>query len=238
MYNLLNKFIFFVSVAGLLSITFTADIPVLMYHHIRTPSPTDNALLRDLSFSPANFSKHLDYLAESGYTPITLKDLPHTIPGNNIKSKTVILTFDDGYADNWQAFLELRKRKLKGVFFIITSQINKPGHLNASQIREMSQSGMEIGSHTVHHYNLSTLKVSLLESEVVQSKVVLENITSKSVISLCYPSGKYSPAVMAALKTSGYRYGRTTLPGVNLAISANYEIKVIRIHNYSLKLPL
>ena len=80
-----------------------------MYHYISVPPPDADIYRRDLSVSPANFERQLGYLIENGYTTITLRDLVyHLTVGDSLPEKPVILTFDDGYRDNFFHAYRLR----------------------------------------------------------------------------------------------------------------------------------
>lgn len=93
-----------------------------MYHYVSTPPDDADIYRRDLSTEPEMFRQQMAYLAENGFTPIDFYDLSLAIVNKStLPDKPVILTFDDGYLDNYQnAFPVLQEYGFTGTFFIIT----------------------------------------------------------------------------------------------------------------------
>ena len=209
----------------LLAYSSASGIPVLMYHEIRTSAKNDTELRKDLSCSREHFLQHLDWINKQGYTTITTGQLVRY----DQSKKYIMLTFDDGRASlNWAANV-LHQRGMVGVFYINTGAIGTSEHLSKKQITDMSQIGMEIGSHTVSHCDLRMISRKQLTYELTQSKRVLEELISRSIESLAYPSGRYNQKVIKSVKESGYLTARTTEFGVHYGKN-NYKIPVIRIH--------
>lgn len=196
---------------GLQLTTYNYSFPILMYHHIRDfNNPTDQ-IGTNLSVSPAEFAKQLDLIKEKGYTTITFRD----ISAGNVPDKAVILTFDDGYANFYQnAYPELLRRGMKAVSYVIVNDIGKGDYLTDSQIVELSNSGVEIGSHTLSHPDLATATEAKSRREVFDSKSSLEKIIGKKIISLCYPSGKFTATTETLTKEAGYEFAVTTNSGI------------------------
>jgi peptidoglycan/xylan/chitin deacetylase (PgdA/CDA1 family) len=97
-------------------------VPILMYHYISTPPPGADIYRKDLSVTPARFESHLQYLVRAGYQVVTLDDMLYALTqGRPLPPKPVILTFDDGYEDNYlNAFPLLQKYAMTGHFFSIS----------------------------------------------------------------------------------------------------------------------
>lgn len=186
-------------------------IPVLMYHHIRLFDDPNDKIGTNLSVPPDNFAKQLDYIKSKGYAPVTFNDLL----SGDLPDKPAILTFDDGY-DNFyaNAYPELKKRSMKAVVFIMTGPIGKTGSMTESELKEISSNGIEIGSHTVTHPDLTIISHDKAVKEITDSKNTLENIIGKKVISFCYPSGKYNADVENIVKSVDYNFAVTTNGGV------------------------
>lgn len=92
-------------------------IPVLMYHHV-SPNPGL------VTVSPENFRAHMRYLAEHGWHTLTLDDLARFLAGDPMPAKSVVITFDDGYLDNWvHAHPIMAEYGLHGAIFIVTGWI-------------------------------------------------------------------------------------------------------------------
>lgn len=146
--------IFFGQRAGNFQKKIKVSIPILMYHNIRDYYNQNDKIGTTNSVSPEKFSEELDLIKKKGYETITFEDLEK----NNIPKKPIILTFDDGNSNFYEsAFPELKKRNMKAVVFIITGRIGKIGYLDDDKIKKISFYGIEIGSHTVSHRNLSKL---------------------------------------------------------------------------------
>lgn len=91
-----------------------AAVPVLMYHHV---SPTPGLV----TVSPGHFRQHMAGLAEAGYRSIGCDDLEAYLAGRPLPEKSVLITFDDGYLDNYiHAWPVLREFGLKAVIFLVT----------------------------------------------------------------------------------------------------------------------
>ena len=81
----------------------TVQLPILMYHYVSVPPADADIYRKDLSIAPADFAAHLDRMQADGYTAISLYDfLNHLTLGTSLPEKPVIITFDDGYRDNYE----------------------------------------------------------------------------------------------------------------------------------------
>jgi hypothetical protein len=174
-------------------------IPILMYHAIADVPTTS---LTSLFVRPAELEAQLKYIADNGYQTITFEDLDNI----GIFSKPIMLTFDDGYKDNYTIlFPLLEKYELKATIFVITNTVWSKGRLSIEDIVEMSDSGLvSIQSHTKNHRNLTTLGKETLAEELSSAKEYLEELTGKPVIALCYPEGHMN----AAVRTEAAEYYR------------------------------
>ena len=165
-------------------------IPILMYHAIADVPTTS---LTSLFVRPKELEAQLKYIAENGYQSITFEDL------DNISafSKPIMLTFDDGYKDNYTIlFPLLQKYAIKATIFVVTDTTWSEGRLSQEDIVEMSASGLvSIQSHTKNHYSLTSLRKETLVNELSSSKDYLEVLTGKPVIAFCYPEGAVNAAV-------------------------------------------
>lgn len=92
-------------------------VPVLMYHHV---SPVEGMI----NVSPGNFEHQLKWLQSHGYRSITCDEFAGHLEGRPVPARSVLLTFDDGYLDNWVYAYPLMKRYgFHGVIFLVTSWI-------------------------------------------------------------------------------------------------------------------
>ncbi len=171
-------------------------VPILMYHAVSddiwSPYP-------DLFVSPASMEEQLKYLQDNGYTTIFFSDLEYI---DQIE-KPVLLTFDDGYLDNYaELFPLLKKYNAKATVFVVTKSLDThPLYMTWEQAREMADSGLvDIQSHTYSHPDLNQLTYEEQQFELQQSKLdILRNLGRESYV-FCYPSGRYSHGTMAIME--------------------------------------
>ena len=212
-----------------------ARVPILMYHYISVPPPDADVYRLDLSVTPDNFTAQMDYLAAEGYHPIRLADLADYLLNGKpaLPSKPIVLTFDDGYLDNYQNALPvLIKHNFPATFFIITqfAEEKRPGYMNWDQVEQLAIDGMEIGSHTVNHVELKGRTRAYLETEIAGSKAMIESRIGTPVKSFCYPSGKYDARTIDVLRSNGYLAATATdIQGVYQSTSEIYELRRIRV---------
>lgn len=206
-------------------------VPILMYHAI---DQYKGSGLKELYVTPKNFEAQMKYLKSAGFTPITFDDMPNI---SKFK-KPILITFDDGYKNNRNAYNVLKKLndskwKAKGTIFMIGTKIDGKNGLTTSQMKEMSNSGIiSFQSHTMTHPFLTA--TSNYKKELGDIKTKIEKITGKKVTAIAYPSGRYNSKVLAETKKY-YKYAVTTQPGIANTGSNHYELKRVRV-SYSTSL--
>ncbi|MBI5868059.1 MAG: polysaccharide deacetylase family protein [candidate division Zixibacteria bacterium] len=196
------------------------EIPVLCYHRVIADS--DPRRGHGIWVTASQFEAHLSYLKRVGFHPITFAQLK-SVNRLDRRERYIILTFDDGYADNYDiAFPLLRKYGFTAVIFPVLGlkdnawdTAGDPGQpglplLNREQIQEMAAFGIEFGSHAMTHRSLPSLTAAEIAAEMTQSKAELEQIVGREVDVIAYPYGEYNDAVKQAAAQSGFRYGVTT----------------------------
>lgn len=183
-----------------------AGIPVIMYHSVKYEK--DNPV----RISEENFAAQMKYLKDNNYTTLSLNELYEFIKNNApVPEKSVVLTFDDGYKDNYEnAYPILKKYGLKATIFVITDYIGKNEYLTISEIKELEENGIHIESHTVNHKDLSTLSYEDQITELKESKKSLEKLINREVKYIAYPYGKYNESTIKAAKSAGYELALTT----------------------------
>lgn len=183
----------------------TNRIVVLMYHSINREKRVN--ILR---VPHEKFAAEMKWLYDNGYHTLSLDELYAAAMGSKkVPEKSIVLTFDDGYRDNYQsAFPILKKYHFKATVFMITGEINdtKNGYLTADELKEMDANGFAVESHTVTHPDLSTLSYKRQYRELYNSKVTLEKLLGHPVLDFAYPSGEYNSKTLAAAKKIGYRF--------------------------------
>jgi peptidoglycan/xylan/chitin deacetylase (PgdA/CDA1 family) len=210
-----------------------------MYHYISIPPADADAYRRELSLFPDMFQQQLDFLQEQGYTTIHLQDLISYLQRGAppLPEKPIILTFDDGYLDNYEnAFPALQERGMTGTFFIITDfadmAATDPDYARYATwdlLREMDAAGMELGSHSRNHPDLKGKDADYLVWQALGSSQTLAANLGKKPRVFCYPSGSYDSQVIDIVHSAGFWGAVTTQTGVEHDNRHLFEMKRLRI---------
>ncbi len=180
----------------------------LMYHSI-VPDEISNRNKNMWELQLSLFKDHIKFIEEKNFKIYKSDELINKIP-----KKGICITFDDGYRDNYELALPvLIQKNIPFTIFIITNYIknNKKGYLNESMLREISNNSLvTIGSHSKNHYDLTKLSEKDLEDELNNSKLYLEDLIGKEVVSMSYPYGKYNDRVKFKVKKNGYKLAFTS----------------------------
>ena len=210
----------------------TVHVPILMYHYVGTvPKDDPNPKLRaGLTVNPADFSQQMDWLAAHGYHPVDMTTLRGYFAGSPLPAKPVVVTLDDGTADLYTAaYPVLRAHHFPAVAFIISGFLNASGRVTADQVLEMEKGGIEIGSHTWDHPDLTTLPAARVQFELVRCKQDLEKLLGHPVLDFAYPAGRYNTAVVRQVQQTGYESAVTTDWGAAHAMPDKFTWTRIRV---------
>lgn len=227
---------------------------VLVYHRVR-PDADD---LR--SVTPERFREHLTTLKESwkvvslddvlaSFEPKALGYSGDHLPEDgraSLPKRAVLITFDDGFADLYNYALPLLQEfGFPAVVFMLARYVGRVGRtyseanypeapfLSASQLREMQQAGIEIGSHGLWHVPLSHLPKNEAEREVRESKRILSDILGSEVRAFSYPwgrAGDFSDEHVSMVEKAGYKVAFTMIHGVNAPPFQRFRMR--RCHVY------
>lgn len=189
-------------------------IPILMYHMVSEKKR--GSKINKLRVPPEKFRRQMQFLKENGYQSISFSDLIGYFKNGSISiDKPVIITFDDGYKDNYSnVFPILKEFGYKAVFFIVTGFIDeeslwniedKERLMNWDEIKEMFNAGMEFGSHTVSHPLVVNCAGGKLFNEMGDSKRMLEKILGAEVVCFSYPFGRFDEEAKKAVRKCGYK---------------------------------
>lgn len=190
-------------------------VPVLNYHQI---NDRDN---NALTVHTDQFEKQMQYLHDNGYTTITPAEMMDAWQnGTPLPDKPVIITFDDGYVDNYKnAYPILQKYNLRATIFLISDYLGVyPNYLTWSEASDMQESGLiDFESHTLSHMELSEEKAGSkaeIKKQLVDSKAAIEWHLRKNVNFIAYPCGTYDEEVEQMTRDAGYRAAFTVNYGL------------------------
>jgi peptidoglycan/xylan/chitin deacetylase (PgdA/CDA1 family) len=170
----------------------------LMYHRL-IDSPESK-----YDVTPQAFESQLSWLREEGFTVDGFAGLARRCASGPLPERYAVLTFDDGHRSALQA-AEIVSRFGVGATFFITKRLTleRPEFVKPDQIRQLS-SAADVGAHGVTHRPLSRIPIHEARSELVESKLWLEDLLGQSVTSLSLPGGFGSEAVLDAARRAGY----------------------------------
>jgi peptidoglycan/xylan/chitin deacetylase (PgdA/CDA1 family) len=194
-------------VADAATIIARQQVPIICYHQIRDWRPTDSKVAKDYIIPPAVFQAQIKMLADSGYHTILLDQMYNYLAyGTPLPSKPVMLTFDDTDEDQFTIGAPtLEKYGFKGVFFIMTVSLNKlPHYMTKDQVKELSQKGHDISSHTWDHHMFSKFATPQdWDTQVDKPKKQIEEITGKPAPYFAFPYGVWNQKNLPELKKHG-----------------------------------
>jgi len=219
------------------------NIPVLMYHRV----PDAPIATRHQTFvTRQNFRKHLRFFKLRGLTSITFKDYADYVNGTKdwytFPKKPFILTFDDGYDNNYSNMLPLTQEYgFRGVMFLLgdfSASANfwdegeEPATvrlMSMAQKRAFVANGWEIGAHTLSHPDLTTLDDEQARYEITESKSSIENQLNTSIVSFAYPYGKCDERIKRLVRESGFAFGVATDSGGDTIEDDRFQIFRVNI---------
>jgi peptidoglycan/xylan/chitin deacetylase (PgdA/CDA1 family) len=190
----------------------TVEVPILVYHHIRTSLPDGSRTERRLTVTVENFDEQMKYVRENGYHVITFADLVNCL--NNVgrlPPKPVIISFDDGWDDQFvYALPKLEEYHYTATFFVVTNFVGSPGFVSWSKLRTVVAEGMEIGSHSRSHPYLDKINnPGILWDQINTSKQILERQLEVAVDEFAYPYGSYNAVTASTVRLAGYKTARS-----------------------------
>jgi len=217
-----------------------------MYHKVGLP-PAESTR-RGLHVSPEALEMHLSFLRKLGYTFCDFDDLRRIHAGEiSSPEKPVILTFDDGYTDNYTEGLPILKRHgAKATVFIIAGDAGKSGLfwegageaapsaiMTWDQARELRQAGISIQSHGMTHRHCGNTPADELIVEAGESRRIIEREIGVAPIAYAYQRGGLSEDYKRCVRDAGYLFACTTIEGVNeLHSMDHFALKRIAVKGY------
>jgi len=204
---------------------------VLMYHRVSDQHAGDR-----MCVPVARFADQMQHLKERGFRSVSLAQVVEWLGGGAaLHERSIAITFDDGYADNFlRAVPAMAQHGFTGAFFIptgFTEGKKRPATDHAddqpmtwAQLRELLGSGHEIGAHSITHRKLTLISPVELLQEVRGSKEALEQHLPVRIDFFCYPAGAYNADVKRAVQAAGYHGAVTVAPGANRPGTDPFEL--------------
>jgi peptidoglycan/xylan/chitin deacetylase (PgdA/CDA1 family) len=210
----------------------TVKVPILVYHHVHRSTYIGSRAERRLTVATEIFDLQMKYLLDHGYHVITFGSLADYLEeGNELPTKPVIISFDDGWDNQYvHALPSLEKYHYIATFFVVTNSVGTPGFLSWSQLRQMLAQGMRIGSHSRSHPRLDKINnPTVLWDQIYASKQILETELAAPVNEFAYPYGAYNSTTEATVKSAGYKTARACCVGG--VQSDAYSLKAVMAPN-------
>lgn len=210
-------------------------VPILMYHSVSPTAQPENRL----AVTPEAFERQMRFLKNHAYNVLPLEEIAGLVrEKKEIPLKTLAITFDDGYKDNFlYAFPVLKKYNLPATVFIIVNEVGRPekDRLSWDEIDEMRNSGIiNIGSHCLGPEPLLNIKSDeALKKEIFESKKALQEKLGQPVDAFSYPGGGFNEEIKKLVIDAGYLLAVTTSPGSRFACDDVFALKRLRISSTS-----
>ena len=196
----------------------TITLPVLMYHRIDRPARGLPDLTQRLTVAPRDFAAQMAWLSGHGYHAVTQQQVfAAVVRGRPLPARPVLVTFDDGYRDVLvHAVPVLARLHMPATAYVITDRTGNDTRgpwLSWADLRRMERIGIDIGSHTINHRDLTAMPPARALDELVRSRLRLEARLHHPVQWFAYPFGAFNPRVEALTRRAGYVLAVTTQPG-------------------------
>jgi peptidoglycan/xylan/chitin deacetylase (PgdA/CDA1 family) len=184
-------------------------IPVLNYHSIGA-DPGNNAVL-----DPKKLEEQMAYLAKEGYTPLTLRQFIDIWEGKlPAPPKSVLLTFDDGYADNHEKALPiLKKYNFHATLFMSPGTVGDGWYIDWNQAKALHEAGWDLQPHGMTHPYLNKLPADKQRVEIEEAAKQIEAHLGIKAEVFCYPYGAFNKETIKILSDNKYKLAFTIEQG-------------------------
>lgn len=201
-------------------------LPIVTYHRVGV-SRGDHVP----TVSAETFEWQLSFLARHQFHTIAFDTLLEAIACRTpVPRRTVLITFDDSYEETYSVAAPLLHRfGFRATVFVPPFDIGRAHMMTWNQLRELSQNGMAVGSHTLSHAYLPLASQERIREELMQSKAVLEQELQRPIRWLSYPVGGFTPFAQAVAREAGYQAACTTNRGLTKAVHDLFALRRIKI---------
>lgn len=216
---------------------FCLHVPVLMYHHIQPYEVAKTLGQTALTVDSGIFDTQMQYLAENGYTTLFANEFANAlINKQQLPAKSVVITIDDGYEDNFiYALPVLRKYGIKANIMLASGLMGNSNMLSWNQVRDLKASGLiHFSNHTWSHHPMNQGSNEKLEYEITTAQKEIEENTGQKVDTFTYPYGALSDRASGILQKLGYTVGFSEIPGQDQCDSFMMTIHRTRVGNSTL----
>jgi peptidoglycan/xylan/chitin deacetylase (PgdA/CDA1 family) len=195
---------------------FCLHVSVLMYHHIQPEATAKELGQTSLTVDSGLFDQQMAYLSASGYTPIWANELVNALlTHSQLPGKPIVVTMDDGYADNdTYALPVLKKYGFKANLMLATGLVGANSDmLSWDQVSDMKNNGVYITNHTWSHYAISNGPQNKIDSEIDTAQGQIKDHTGQTVDIFTYPYGSFNSNAIQTLQAKGYIGAFSEIPG-------------------------
>lgn len=212
----------------------------LMYHELAEPGrplvDEDPGYAR-YAVAAEDFRQHLSRLRSTNVRGLSVGEAlaaRTNDEGAADRSPCVVITFDDGCeTDSTVAAPLLEEMKMNATFYVVSGHVGRRGFVSKSQLRELSERGFEVGSHSVTHSLLTDLAPERVREELSESKDALEQLTGRKVAHFSCPGGRWSPLVARLAAELGYESVATSRVGVNDRASDRFRLARVAVMRHT-----
>jgi peptidoglycan/xylan/chitin deacetylase (PgdA/CDA1 family) len=188
-------------------------VPILLYHHLAAPPAADPH--SGLYVDPGRFAAQVRALHAAGFHAVTLAQVHRAWHGGPaLPRRPVVLTFDDGYAEqDTVARRLLARRHWPAVMNLQLDRVGVPGGLSRAAVRRMVAAGWEVDDHSATHPRLTQVGAARLRAEVAGSRARMRRELGIASDFFCYPYGRFDARVRRAVQAAGFLGATTIQPG-------------------------
>jgi peptidoglycan/xylan/chitin deacetylase (PgdA/CDA1 family)/GT2 family glycosyltransferase len=210
---------------------------ILMYHAIGTQHERPSRYL----LSVRRFKRQMQWLRFRSYNVIGLEELVTCFREHRLLPvKTIVITFDDGHADNADLALPvLRQLGLPATLFLVSGSSGTPIWECDPQVKDRPLlplpearrllDWLSVGAHTRTHPRLPSLAPEEVQQEIAGSKTDLESVLEAPVTMFAYPYGETSPEVRTAVAKAGFLAACGVTQGLNRHVTDLYDLRRLEV---------